>query len=78
MAVVTCYLTISFIQRVAPTDLSYAVEVSSDVINWRSGSSDTTQFSVTAIDNATQRVVVRDNTPATGAAKRFIRLKVSH
>ena len=72
------YLTISFVQRVAPTDLTYAVEVSSDMAAWNSGASYTTQVSATTIDAATQRVVVRDNTPASAAAKRFIRVRVSH
>ncbi len=72
------YLTISFVQRVAPTDLTYTVEVSGDMGTWSSGSSYTTQVSATSIDAATQRVVVRDNTLASAAATRFIRVRVSH
>ncbi len=72
------YLTISFIQRVAPTDLTYTVEVSSDMVTWNSGSSYTTQVSTISIDAATQRVLVRDNTLTSAAAKRFIRVRVSH
>ena len=69
------YLTISFIQRLAPTDVAYSVEVSGDLATWTSGS--TTQMSVTSIDSTTQRVVVRDNTLASSTAKRFIRVRVS-
>ncbi len=72
------YLTISFIQRIAPTDLTYTVEVSSDMNTWNSGSGYTTQVSATTIDAATQRTVVRDNTLASAAARRFIRVRVSH
>ncbi len=72
------YMTISFVQRVAPTDLTYTVEVSSDMSTWNSGSSYTTQVSTTAIDAATQRVVVRDNTLVSAATRRFIRVRVSH
>ena len=72
------YLTISFIQRVAPTDLTYTVEVSGDMNTWNSGSSYTTQVSATAINSATQRVVVRDDTLDTAASKRFIRVRVTH
>ncbi len=72
------YLTISFVERIAPTDVTYAVEVSGDMSTWNSGSGYTTQLSVTAIDAVTQRVVVRDNTPASSAERRFIRVRVSH
>ncbi len=72
------YLTISLIERVAPTDVTYTVEVSSDMTTWSSGSGATTQISATAIDSATQRVVVRDNTLTSAATKRFIRVRVSH
>ncbi len=72
------YLTISFIQRVAPADVTYTVEVSGDLNTWSSGSGATTTVSTTAIDVATQRVVVRDNTQTNAAAKRFIRVRVSH
>lgn len=72
------YLTISFIQRVALTDLTYAVEVSGDLLTWNSGSGYTTQLSVTSLDAATQQVVARDNTPVSAVAGRFIRVRVSH
>ena len=65
------YLTISFIERVAPTDLTYTVEVSGDMITWNSGSSYTNQVSVTSINAATQQVVVRDSVPVSSAAQTF-------
>lgn len=72
------YITISFIQRVPPTDLTYVVEVSGDLVTWNSGSSYTTQVSATSIDAATQRVVVRDNILTSAAARRYIRVRVTH
>ncbi len=78
MSVQNGYMTISFVQRVAPTDLTYTVEVSGDMNTWSSGSAYTTQVSTTPIDAATQRVVVRDNTLVSAAASRFIRVRASH
>jgi hypothetical protein len=74
------YLTISFVERIPPTDLNYTVQVSSDLVNWKFGPAYTTQVSVTPIDAATQWVTVRDNVPVSPntAAKRFIRLNVTH
>jgi fibronectin type 3 domain-containing protein len=72
------YLTISFVERNLPTDLIYTVQVSSDLVTWNSGSTYTTPVSTTAIDSATQRVVVRDNIPISSGSTRFIRVNVSH
>jgi hypothetical protein len=72
------YLTISFVERNLPTDLIYTVQVSSDLVTWNSGSTYTTPVSTTAIDSATQRVVVRDNIPSSSGSTRFIRVNVSH
>ena len=72
------YLTISFVQRVAPTDVTYAVEVSGDLVNWSSGSGYTTQVSATSLNAATQQVVVRDNVAVSTTVRRFIRVRVSH
>ncbi|NJM38592.1 MAG: choice-of-anchor D domain-containing protein [Akkermansiaceae bacterium] len=46
------------------------IEVSSDLIDWYSGD----QYTTTILDNATT-LKVRDNTPVTPEAKRYIRLK---
>lgn len=72
------YLAITFIRRKAPADITYAIEVSSDLATWNSGAAFTTDVSVTPRDANTDTVVVRDNTASSGAAKRFIRVKVTY
>ena len=72
------YLTITYIRRKAPTDISYTVEVAGTPGSWNSGAAFTTETGVTSIDATTERVIVRDNTLATGTARRFIRVKVSY
>jgi hypothetical protein len=71
------YLTISFSQNKSATNWTVAVEVSSDLVNWYSGSSYTTQTSVTSLDSARNLVTVTDNTPLSANTKRFMRLKVT-
>ena len=70
-------LTLSFIRRHDVTDLTYTVEVSSDLQTWTSGSGATQQVSVTALDAQRDQVVVRDLTPLSGTTRRFIRLRVT-
>jgi len=81
------YLTITFTRSIAATDLTYTVEVSSDLAMWNSGStyssggntpgnSNTTEVSRTA-NGGVETIVVRDNTPIGATPGRFIHLKVS-
>lgn len=73
------YLTLSYTQVIAATDITYTVQVSTDMQNWYSGSGYTTQ--VSAVNNPggiTQTVTVQAVTPITLTAPRqFIRLKVT-
>ena len=72
------YLTLTFTKVLAATDITYVVEVSSDMQTWTSGANSTTTVSTTNnSDGATQTVVVRDLTPTGSAIKRFIRLRVT-
>ena len=74
----TKYLTITYTQVIAATDIVYTVEVSADLQTWNSGSGFTAQVSVTNNpDGVTQTVVVQDLTPLGNAERRFIRLKVA-
>jgi hypothetical protein len=66
------YLTLIVNRAQELPDVSYVVEVSSDLQNWSSGGTNT----VTVTDAPTQ-LVVRDNTPVASAAQRFIRLTVA-
>ena len=70
------YLALTYIKPKTATDLTYAVEVSADLLTWNSGSAYTTDVS-TVDGGTTQQVTIRDLTPATGAARRFIRLRVT-
>ena len=54
------------------------MEVAGTPGSWNSGAAFTTETGVTSIDATTERVIVRDNTLATGTARRFIRVKVSY
>ncbi len=72
------YLTLTYTKVLSATDITYTAEVSGDLQTWASGASNLTAVSSTNnSDGITQTVVVRDNTPASGANKRFIHLKVS-
>lgn len=70
-------LTLTYIRRTDAPDLTYVVEVSSDLVNWISGAGSTEPVSTTALDATRQVVVVRDLTPLFTAPARFIRLRVN-
>jgi hypothetical protein len=71
------HLTLTFPQPKAATNWTTTVEVSSDLVNWYSGSSYTTQTSVTSLDASRNQVTVMDNMATSAATKRFMRLKVT-
>ena len=72
------YLTTTFTRRKSLIDLIYLVEVSGDLVTWNSGSTFTTEVSVTPRDAGTETVRVRDNIPFAAGARRFIRVKVTY
>jgi len=70
----TNYLTLTVNRVVEPSDITYIVEVTSNLLGgWVSGPPNT----VTLTNTATQ-LVVRDNTPVPAATARFIRLRVTN
>jgi hypothetical protein len=70
----TNYLTLTINRAAEPSDVTYIVEVSSNLLSaWSSGSPCT----VTLTNTATQ-LVVRDNTPVPAASARFMRLAVTN
>jgi hypothetical protein len=66
------YLTLTVNRSADPPDVSLSVQVSSDLINWESGSTNTV-----TLTNTPSQLVVRDNTPFSQSDARFIRLIVS-
>ena len=75
--VVNGYLTLTFTQRTDSTDVTYTVQVSSDLINWYSGANYTMQISSTPLDGDTATVTVSDNVPAS-PGPRFMRLSIGN
>ena len=67
------YLTLTFTKQRALTDISYAVQVSGDLLNWQSGPLVTARIDDGTSDTATYRdlTAIRDVSP------RFIRLNVT-
>jgi hypothetical protein len=70
----TDYLTLTVNRSADPADITYIVEVSSNLLSgWVSGAPNT----VTLTNTATQ-LVVRDTAPVPSANARFIRLRVTN
>ena len=70
----TNYLTLTVNRAAQPSDVTYIVEVSSNLLSgWISGPPNT----VTLTNTATQ-LVVQDTTPVPAATARFIRLRVTN
>ena len=72
------FLTLTYRKSLAASDVSYVVEVSGDLQTWSSGAGYTTTVSTSNNPAGTmQAVVERDLTPASGAGRRFIRLRIN-
>jgi hypothetical protein len=72
------YLTLTYTQLIAATDVTYTVEVSGDMQTWSSGNNQTATVSVTnRPDGVTRSVIVQDLMPMDSILQRFIRLKVT-
>jgi hypothetical protein len=67
------YLTLSFTDLSALTDITYTVQVSSDLQTWFSGS----QYTVRTDNGSTTTATYRDLTAIQDAPRRFIRLSVT-
>ncbi len=70
----TNYLTLTVNRTALPSDVTYTIEVTSNLENgWVSGP----PYTVT-LTNIPSQLVVRDNTPVPAATTRFIRLRVTN
>jgi hypothetical protein len=67
------YLTLTFTDQAALTDIAYTVQVSSDLQNWQSGAS----YAVRTDNGTTSTAVFRDLTAIGSAPQRFMRLSVT-
>lgn len=72
------YLAMQYKRRTDAADLAlqYLPEVSADKLTWYSDNAHVLALSVTPLNNSFDWVTVRDTTPITAAAARFIRLHV--
>ena len=74
----SAYLTLTYTQVIADTDIFYVPQVSGDLSTWTSGTNVVATVSTTNnTDGTTRAVVVRDLTAATGTNARFIRLEIT-
>jgi hypothetical protein len=71
------HLTLTYTRPKGSTAWTTTVQVSSDLVNWQSGSAYTTQLSVTSLSANIEQATFEDNTPMTGNAPRFMRLQVT-
>jgi hypothetical protein len=76
MVLVGGHATMTYFVPSAITDATYTVEVSSDLINWNSGTGYTTVTS-TVTSSTGKTITVQDVSATTNAAKRFMRLNVT-
>ncbi len=80
-------ITLTFRRNVSATDVTHQVQASSDLAAWENGSryapsGDISSNGVTsevsrAITDGVETIVVRDNTPRSASAARYLRLRVS-
>lgn len=70
----TSYLSLSFRRLIAPSDVLYTVEASSDLTNWVN----VTSVVGTPVNNldGTETVTIRDSSPLNSSSRRFLRLRV--
>jgi endonuclease/exonuclease/phosphatase family metal-dependent hydrolase len=72
------YLTLTYTEVIAATDITYVPQVSGDLATWNSGSSYTALVSLTNNgDGVTETAVTQDLTPISSAAPRFMRLEIT-
>jgi len=67
------YLTLTFTEQPALTDITYTVQVSSDLQNWQSGS----LYTVRTDNGTTNTAVFRDLTAIGDAPRHFMRLSIA-
>jgi len=69
-------LSFTYKRSKTAADLTYIVEVSDDLIDWKSSASDTSVPLIQSDDGYTQTILVNDLTPPSSGDPRFIRLRI--
>ncbi|MCX6873797.1 MAG: hypothetical protein NTW21_08310 [Verrucomicrobia bacterium] len=77
-AIVSGHLEIAFVRWSGTADLNYVVELSDDLVAWRSGAEVTEYVSVEPQDAGLERVVVRDLAPVAACPRRYVRVRIGH
>ena len=72
------HLTLSFSRPINAANLTYAVEVSGDLMEWNSGAGNTADLGVIDNGNGIETVLVRDEQSVNTAPRRYIRLRVDY
>lgn len=70
-------LTVTFTRNRIATDAPPVVEVSDNLVTWTSGVGATLELPSVTLAGDVERVTVRDATPMTKAARRFLRVRVT-
>jgi hypothetical protein len=71
-------LTATFTRNNYTYATTIIVEVSADLVTWKSGNGATVIITATDMNKAVQTVTVRDATPMSGANRRFMRVRVAN
>ncbi|MGC6566055.1 MAG: lamin tail domain-containing protein [Akkermansiaceae bacterium] len=72
------YPSLTFLQRIPSTDLTYAPQQSTDLAGWNEGAAHLVEHSAIDQGDGTYLVTVRSLTPVSGAEKQFLRIRVIH
>lgn len=70
-------LTATFTRNKHAIDARPVVEVSDDLVTWKSGAGVTTELSAATLPGDSERATVRDTTPNAGNGRRFMRVRVT-
>ena len=71
------YVTLTYQRRIEPTDTSYEVVISNDLLTWNSGSNHVLEISTTDDgNNLTETVKARLTTPWPGGTNQFVTVRV--
>ena len=72
------YPSVTYLQRIPSTDLTYTSQLSGDLAGWDEGSSFLIEESSIDQGNGSALVTVRSLTPVSGSNRQFLRVKIIH